>query len=100
MAAAQDFMSSPGEILAEEFLKPLGMSQQQLACAIGRPEPFVSEIISGKRTITADVAEMLAETLGTTSGFWMRIQTAFDLRTSSAGASATYVASHLREKGA
>lgn len=76
------------------------MSQQQLARAIGRPEPFVSEIINGKRTITADVAEMPAEALGTTPEFWLRLQTTFDLRTSSTGASTTYGPSHLREKGA
>jgi addiction module HigA family antidote len=100
MAAVQDFMSSPGRILEEEFLGPLGMSQQQLARAIGNPESFVSEIINGKRTITADAAEVLAEALGTTPEFWLRLQTTFDLRTSSAGASATYVPSHLHETGA
>ncbi|MFU0811272.1 MAG: HTH cro/C1-type domain-containing protein [Atopobium sp.] len=100
MAAAQDLMSSPGKILEEEFLKPLGMSQQQLARAIGKPETFVSEIISGKRTITADTAQMLAEALGTTPGFWMRLQTTFDLRTSSTSASTAYAPSHLREAGA
>jgi addiction module HigA family antidote len=100
MAAAQDLMSSPGKILEEEFLKPLGMSQQQLARAIGKPETFVSEIISGKRTITADTAQMLAEALGTTPGFWMRLQTTIDLRTSSTSASTAYAPSHLREAGA
>lgn len=100
MAAAQDLMSSPGKILEEEFLKPLGMSQQQLARAIGKPETFVSEIISGKRTITADTAQMLAEALGTTPGFWMRLQTTFDLRTSSTSTSTAYAPSHLREAGA
>jgi addiction module HigA family antidote len=96
MAAAQDLMSSPGKILEEEPLGPLGMSQQQLACAIGRPERLASEIISGKRTITADAARVLAEALGTTPEFWMRLQTAFDLRTSGSG-STTHVPSHLRE---
>jgi addiction module HigA family antidote len=70
----------PGEILAEEFLKPLGLSQSQLSRDIDIPASRVSEIVNGSRAITADTALRLAEYLGTSAEMWMNLQTDFDLR--------------------
>lgn len=74
-------MSTPGEILKEEFLGPLGISQYRLAKAIGKSESAVSEIVNGKRAITVEMAWLLAEALGTTPEFWMKLQTTYDLET-------------------
>ena len=68
----------PGEVLREEFLVPLGISQYRLAKEIGVTEARISAICSGKRAITADTALRLAAFLGTTSGFWMGLQADYD----------------------
>ena len=70
----------PGEILLEEFLKPLGISQNQLARDIDIPVSRVSEIVRGSRSITADTALRLAEYLGTSPELWLGLQTDYDLR--------------------
>ncbi len=69
----------PGEVLREDFLKPLGMSQYALAKAIGVPQIRVSEIVNGKRAITPDTALRLARYFGTSAEFWMGMQTTYDL---------------------
>ena len=69
----------PGEILAEEFLKPLGISQYRLAKDINVDPRRINEIVHGKRAITADTALRLARYFGTTERFWMNLQTHFDL---------------------
>jgi addiction module HigA family antidote len=69
----------PGEVLMEEFLNPLGISQNALARAIGVPPRRINEIALGKRSITADTAVRLARALGTSEAFWMGLQADYDL---------------------
>lgn len=69
----------PGEILDEEFLKPLAISQYRLSKDIGVPPVRINEIVHGKRGITADTALRLAKFFGTTAEFWMNLQIHFDL---------------------
>lgn len=69
----------PGEILLEEFLSPMGISQNALGRAIGVPPRRINEIVLGKRTITADTALRLAHYFGTSEQFWMALQASFDL---------------------
>ena len=64
----------PGEVLREEFLLPMGISQYRLAKQIGVPAMRISEICAGKRGITADTALRLSRALGTTPGFWLALQ--------------------------
>ena len=61
----------PGEVLFEDFLKPLGMSQYALAKALGVPEMRISELVHGKRAITPDTALRLARYFGTSAEFWL-----------------------------
>ena len=69
----------PGEILSEEFIKPMGMSQVELARAMKVPIQRVNTLISGKRGVTAETAILLARRLKTTPEFWMNLQNAWDL---------------------
>ncbi|MDO8717182.1 MAG: HigA family addiction module antitoxin [Dehalococcoidales bacterium] len=69
----------PGEILKEEFLAPVEITQVALAHHIGVPLQRVNEIIRGKRGITPDTAWLLSQALGTTPQFWMNLQDAYDL---------------------
>ena len=69
----------PGEILLEEFLKPMDISQNRLARAMGVPPRRINEIVHGKRAVTADTAVRLALALGTSEQFWMGLQADFDL---------------------
>jgi len=69
----------PGEVLKEEFLDPLGVSQNGLARAIAVPPRRINEIVLGKRTITADTALRLSRYFGTTAQFWMGLQADYDL---------------------
>lgn len=69
----------PGEILLEEFLIPLGISQTKLANAIGVPPRRINEIVLGKRGITADTALRLAKAFGTSVQFWMGLQDEYEL---------------------
>jgi addiction module HigA family antidote len=71
----------PGEILMEEFLEPLEVSQNRLAVAIGVPPRRINEIVHGKRRITADTALRLSRYFGTTDRFWLNLQTRYDLET-------------------
>ena len=69
----------PGEILLEEFLNPMNISQNRLARAMDVPRRRINEIVNGKRAITADTALRLARSLGTSEQFWMGLQADFDL---------------------
>jgi addiction module HigA family antidote len=71
---------APGEILFEEFMKPSGVSRNRLARDIDIPVSRVSDIVRGKRTITADTALRLAEYFGTSPEMWLNLQSDFDLR--------------------
>ena len=70
----------PGEILLEEFLKPMEISQTRLAHAIGVPPRRINEIVLGKRGITADTALRRARIFGTSVQFWMGLQDEYELR--------------------
>lgn len=69
----------PGEILLEEFLRPLALSQNRLGIDLGIPPQRVGDIVRGRRGITADTALRLARYFGTTPQFWMGLQTRFEL---------------------
>lgn len=69
----------PGEILLEEFLKPMELSQNGLARAIGVPPRRINEIVLGKRAISADTAVRLAGYFGTSEKFWLGLQADYDL---------------------
>lgn len=69
----------PGEILMEEFLLPLVVTQNRLAVAIGVPPRRINEIVHGKRGITADTALRLARFFSTSEQFWMNLQTRYEL---------------------
>jgi antitoxin HigA-1 len=69
----------PGEMLREEFMKPLGLTQAELASKLGMPRVAVNAIINGKRSITPGTAMRLAKALGTTPEFWINGQLAVDL---------------------
>ena len=69
----------PGEILLEEFLKPLEISQYRLAKDINVSPRRINEIVHGKRSISADTALRLARYFGTTDRFWLNLQTRYDL---------------------
>ncbi len=70
---------TPGEILLEEFLKPLGLTQYRLAKEIGVPQRRIGEIIAGKRAITTDTGLRLSRFFGLSDGFWERLQIDYDL---------------------
>jgi addiction module HigA family antidote len=69
----------PGEVLLEEFLKPMGLSQNRLALDIGVHPRRINEIVLGKRRITADTALRLSRFFGTSPQFWMGLQSDYDL---------------------
>ncbi len=70
---------TPGEVLMEEFLEPMHVSQHRLAVEIGVPPRRINEIVHGKRRVTADTALRLARYFGTTDRFWLNLQMRFDL---------------------
>lgn len=69
----------PGEILQEEFLKPMNLSQNRLALSIGVHPRRINEIVLGKRSVTADTALRLGRFFGTTPQFWMGLQSDYEL---------------------
>ena len=69
----------PGEVLIEEFLKPMGISQYRLAKNISVPPRRINEIVHGKRSISADTALRLGRHFGISPQFWLNLQTRFDL---------------------
>ena len=76
-----EYISTPGEILKEEFLEPLGISQYRLAKAIGKPESAISAIVNGRRSISVEMAWLLAQALGTTPEFWLNLESTYQLKT-------------------
>jgi addiction module HigA family antidote len=69
----------PGEILLEEFLRPMGISQYRLAKSISVPPRRINELVHGDRAVTADTALRLSRFFGTSERFWMNLQTRYDL---------------------
>ena len=69
----------PGEILLEEFLQPVGVTQTEFARRLGWTRARLNELIKGKRGVTADAALDLAEALGTSAKLWMNLQATYDL---------------------
>ena len=69
---------TPGELLLEEFLKPMAISQYRLAKEINVPAQRISDIVAGKRAITADTDLRLCRFLGLSNGYWLRAQAAYD----------------------
>ncbi|TVQ19142.1 MAG: addiction module antidote protein, HigA family [Spirochaetaceae bacterium] len=72
-------LSTPGEVLREEFLDPMGITPYALAKGIYVDPPRIDAIIKGKRRITADTAIRLSKFFGTSPGFWMNMQSRYDL---------------------
>ena len=79
MAKTKPINPHPGEILLEEFLKPMALSQNRLAMELRVPTHRVNEIVHGRRSITADSALRLAKFFGTTPDFWLNLQKSYDL---------------------
>jgi addiction module HigA family antidote len=69
----------PGEVLLEEFMKPLGLSHYRVAKDLGVPTLRISQIVRGQRSVTADTALRLARYFGTSAAVWMRLQARYDL---------------------
>lgn len=69
---------TPGELLLEEFLRPMGLSQYRLAKEIGVPAQRIGEIVAGRRTVTADTDLRLCRFFGLSNGYWLRAQAAHD----------------------
>ncbi|MCG6656231.1 HigA family addiction module antidote protein [Halomonas campisalis] len=69
----------PGEILLEDFIEPMGLTKNALATAIGVPATRIGQITRGERAITADTDLRLSRYFGTSEGYWLRLQNAYDL---------------------
>ena len=69
----------PGEMLLEEFLRPMGISQYRLAKEISVPQRRISEIVHGRRSVTADTDLRLCRFLGLSDGYWLRLQAHYDM---------------------
>ena len=69
----------PGEILLEEYLKPMGLSQYRLARSLSVPPRRINEIVHGKRGVSADTGLRLARFFGTSERFWLNLQTRYEL---------------------
>ena len=74
----------PGEVLLEDFIKPLGLSQYRVAKDIGVPTLRITQIVRGQRSITADTALRLARYFGTSANVWLRLQARYDLEVAEA----------------
>jgi len=74
----------PGEVLLEDFMKPLGLSQYRVAKDIGVPTLRISQIVRGQRSITANTALRLARYFGTSAAVWLRLQARYDLEVAEA----------------
>jgi antitoxin HigA-1 len=73
-------LTTPGEVLSEELLKPLGLSEYKLAQALGVPRVRIKGIVRGTRAISADTAYRLGQYFGMTPRFWLNLQSDYDLR--------------------
>ena len=81
VTTTSSYISSPGEILLEEFLIPLGISQYRLAQAIHKPQSAISDIVHGRRAISVEMAWLLSKALGTTPEFWLNLEQTYQLKT-------------------
>ncbi len=81
MTTTNPYISTPGEILKEEFLDPLEISQYRLAKAIGKSQSAISEIVHGQRAISPEMAILLAKALGTSPEFWLKLEVTYQLKT-------------------
>ena len=70
---------TPGELLWEEFMAPMGLSRYRVAKEIGVPAPRIGDIVSGKRAVTADTDLRLCRFFGLSDGYWLRAQAAYDI---------------------
>ncbi|MBZ0329299.1 HigA family addiction module antidote protein [Halomonas sp. ANAO-440] len=75
----------PGDILLEDFIEPMGLTKNGLATAIGVPATRIGEIARGARSITADTDLRLSRFFGTSEGYWLRLQNAYDLEQAKRG---------------
>ncbi len=75
----------PGEILLEDFIEPMGLTKNALATAIGVPATRIGEITRGARSVTADTDLRLSRYFGTSEGYWLRLQNAYDLEDAKRG---------------
>lgn len=75
----------PGEVLLEDFMKPLGLSQYRVAKDIGVPPLRINQIVHGKRSITVDTAMRVARYFGTSAAVWLRLQARYDLEVAEVG---------------
>ncbi len=75
----------PGEVLLEDFMKPLGLTQYRVAQDIGVPALRISQIVRGQRAVTADTAMRLARYFGTSPDVWLRLQARYDLEVAERG---------------
>jgi addiction module HigA family antidote len=80
---------TPGELLREEFLVPMGLSQYRLAKEIAVPPQRIGEIVAGKRAITADTDLRLCRFFGLSNGYWLRAQAAYDTEVAESALSKT-----------
>lgn len=80
---------TPGELLLEEFLNPMGISQYRLAKEIGVPAQRISEIVAGRRAVTADTDLRLCRFFGLSNGYWLRAQAAHDTEVAEAALAKT-----------
>lgn len=81
MTTIDSYISTPGEILQEEFLEPLGISQYRLAKAIGKSQSAISDIVHGRRAISPEMAILIGKALDTTPDFWLRLEATYQLKT-------------------
>ena len=82
MTTTNSCISTPGEILLEEFLIPMGISQYRLAKAIHKPQSAISDIVHGRRrAISTEMALLLSRALGTTPEFWLNLEKTYQLKT-------------------
>ena len=79
MIPAKRIPTHPGEILEQEFLKPIGISQVAFSAHLGVPVQRINELVRGKRGITPETAWLLSQALNTTPEFWLNLQMTFDL---------------------
>jgi len=79
VTTGNDYIPTPGEILLEEFLEPMGISQYRLAKDINVPPRRINEIVHGKRAVSPDTALRLSRYFGLSERFWMNLQMGYDL---------------------
>ena len=80
MTTTDVMLVPPGEVLLEEFLRPMGISKYRLALAIGVPESRINAVVKRRRAITADTDMRLCRFFGLSEGFWLRMQASHDLK--------------------